>query len=73
MKRVRITRRWAGREVGTVEDFYDETLAAAIVDAQCGEFSEDEPKIVAEGDVDIVPRGIVSDRAMDEPPRGKRR
>lgn len=57
MKTVEITKKWAGREVGTVEDFYDETLAQAVVDAGHGEFVDRPAKTM--------------DRAMEKPPRGK--
>lgn len=55
--KVEITKKWAGREVGEVEDFYDETLANAVIDAGHGK-AIDKPR-------------ASEDRAMSQPPRGK--
>ena len=72
MKKVEITKRWAGREVGTVESFSDETLAEAVVSGRHGRYVDDdvEDRVVPEGHVDIVAR--TEDRAMSAPPRGKK-
>ena len=73
MKRVEITKRWAGREIGTVEDFYDETLAEAVVNGGHGRVVDDDvpEHVQAEGAVEIVPARAM-DRAMEQPPRGKK-
>lgn len=57
MKTIKITKAWAGRQVGDVVKMYDETLAADVVAAGHAEYIDDPPP--------------VEDRAMGRSPRGR--